>query len=167
MEIERFQGLPAHPLFVHFPVVMIPLLALGWILLIAKPGLRSRYGWIWTAFTALIFVMVVFTAGSGEKLLEAKYNGVTTPAMQEHEELGEQLRLIMAVLTLSSFLFVARGLWAKFGANTARAAAVVLTIVVAAGSIAAVVWNVRAAHAGSKVHWCPDSNQPLCSADQK
>ena len=41
MEIENLFGLPAHPLIVHGAVVLVPLAAIGTILIVASRSLRD------------------------------------------------------------------------------------------------------------------------------
>lgn len=41
--LDRFNGLPLHPLIVHAAVVLIPLLALGAIVYAVVPGLRRHF----------------------------------------------------------------------------------------------------------------------------
>ncbi|CAI9403542.1 MULTISPECIES: DUF2231 domain-containing protein [Aestuariimicrobium] len=45
-------GLPLHPLIVHVAVVLVPLSALGGLVLSWRPGLRARFGWLTVAFAA-------------------------------------------------------------------------------------------------------------------
>ena len=46
MEIETLFGLPAHPLIVHVPIVLVPLSAVGAVLM-CWPFLRAKIGWVW------------------------------------------------------------------------------------------------------------------------
>ncbi len=43
-EIETQNGLPAHPLLVHVPIVLVPLSAVGAVLML-WPFLRAKIGW--------------------------------------------------------------------------------------------------------------------------
>lgn len=42
MELNNLFGLPAHPLLVHLPVVMVPLAAIGALVLAIRPRFWSR-----------------------------------------------------------------------------------------------------------------------------
>ena len=44
--ISKLFGLPAHPLFVHVPVVLIPLVGIGAIAMAFSARVRDRYGWL-------------------------------------------------------------------------------------------------------------------------
>ena len=45
MELEKLFGLPAHPLLVHMPVVLIPLSGLIAIVFAFKTAWLDRFGW--------------------------------------------------------------------------------------------------------------------------
>ena len=45
-------GLPLHPLVVHAVVILVPLAALGGIVISAWTAARKRYGWLTVAFAA-------------------------------------------------------------------------------------------------------------------
>ena len=51
MDIETIFGLPAHPLLVHIPVVLIPLCAAGAVWIVVWPSWRPRIGWIVVALS--------------------------------------------------------------------------------------------------------------------
>jgi uncharacterized membrane protein len=68
MEINNLFGLPAHPLLVHAPIVLVPLCFVAAIFMAAKPEWRRRFG-IPTAVLAVISAISVQLAiGSGEEL---------------------------------------------------------------------------------------------------
>lgn len=45
MELENLFGLPAHPLLVHLPVVMVPIAATMALLMTIRPAWLDRFGW--------------------------------------------------------------------------------------------------------------------------
>ena len=59
MEIDKLFGLPAHPLLVHVPVVLVPLAALMAIAFAIRPAWLDRFGW-W-----LVAVSGVGAVGAG------------------------------------------------------------------------------------------------------
>jgi uncharacterized membrane protein len=65
-------GLPLHPLVVHFAVVLVPVAALGLILLVLFRGWADRYGWL---------ALLVLAVGTGAAFL----------ARQSGEDLALQL----------------------------------------------------------------------------
>ena len=44
--MDKISGLPAHPLLVHIPVVLVPLAVLGTIVIAVSRKMRDRLGWI-------------------------------------------------------------------------------------------------------------------------
>jgi uncharacterized membrane protein len=85
---EFFAGLPVHILVVHFVVVLLPLAALGAVVVALWPAARKRYGWLVVAVAAVATVLVQIAADSGDNLA----NRVPpTPEIDEHARLGEQL----------------------------------------------------------------------------
>jgi uncharacterized membrane protein len=44
--MDTLFGLPAHPLLVHIPIVLLPLAAIGVIVMLIKPAWHRRYRWI-------------------------------------------------------------------------------------------------------------------------
>ena len=43
--MDTFFGIPAHPLFVHIPAVLIPLAAVGVVIMLVRPTWWERYKW--------------------------------------------------------------------------------------------------------------------------
>ncbi len=44
--MDTLFGLPAHPLLVHIPIVLLPLAAIGVIVMLIKPEWHRRYRWV-------------------------------------------------------------------------------------------------------------------------
>ena len=94
MEINDLFGLPAHPLLVHLPVVLIPLATIGSIFVAIKPEWRRRYAIPVAALAAVGAVAVFLAAQSGESLEErVKENDL----VEEHAEAGESAEPFVAV----------------------------------------------------------------------
>lgn len=68
MEIDRLFGLPAHPLIVHAPVVLIPLIAALALVPIFRPAWLTRFGLPLAVSCVVLSVLCIMAAGSGEKL---------------------------------------------------------------------------------------------------
>ena len=47
MEFGNLFGLPAHPLLVRIPVALIPLCAVGAIVIVLSASWRQRIGWVY------------------------------------------------------------------------------------------------------------------------
>jgi uncharacterized membrane protein len=89
LEIDELFGLPAHPLLVHVPVVIIPLALL--VALVALWPRARRGAALAAAALALVgAVGTVLAAGSGEELEDDVRE---TELVEEHAEQGEQVEL--------------------------------------------------------------------------
>lgn len=87
MELEKIFGLPAHPLLVHAPVILIPLCAIGAIWIAISPTWRHRIGWIVVVLAGGAVGASQLAAGSGEALQDAMDKD--TALVQRHADLGE------------------------------------------------------------------------------
>ncbi|GAA4901246.1 hypothetical protein GCM10025789_19880 [Tessaracoccus lubricantis] len=97
--LEDILGLPAHPLFVHLPVVLLPLSALGIFALTLKPAWRPRFAIVVLGVLALGALGAVGAWATGDDLA-AK---VGLPV--QHSELGMWTTLAAVVL------LVVGGIW--------------------------------------------------------
>jgi uncharacterized membrane protein len=89
MEIDRLFGLPAHPLLVHIPVVLIPTALLATILALWPPIRRAAL--ITAAALAAVGAMgAVLAVGAGEKLEDGVRE---SERVEEHAEQGERVEL--------------------------------------------------------------------------
>ena len=78
--LDTLAGIPSHPLFVHAPVVLIPLVGLAAIALAFRPAWRARLGW-WPAVAAGVCLIATFLAvGSGNEFDERLDGLVDTEA---------------------------------------------------------------------------------------
>ena len=83
--------IPAHPLVVHAVVVLLPLAALGTLLVVVRPVWRRQLG-VWVLLLALAGVAAVPVAEqTGEQLQHALGGG--GPLVKIHEERSETLLL--------------------------------------------------------------------------
>jgi uncharacterized membrane protein len=97
VEISKLFGLPAHPLFVHLPVVLIPLAAVGATLIAVRPAWRARFGALIVAAAAIGLVGIQLAIGSGEELEERVRE---SEALERHEDLAGVTRLSALVFFL-------------------------------------------------------------------
>jgi uncharacterized membrane protein len=91
---------PLHPLVVHFPVVLtafLPFLALLAMVAIVR-GVAPRIAWgLVTIIAALTFVGSHIAVWSGEREEEKVEEVIDHDLIEEHEELGERLRLMAGI----------------------------------------------------------------------
>ena len=86
MEIDNLFGLPAHPLLVHAPIVLVPLCLVAAVLMAVKPEWRRRFA-VPTAVVAVVAaVSVQLAEGSGEALEERVRE---TNLVEQHAEIAE------------------------------------------------------------------------------
>lgn len=160
MEIESLFGLPAHPLLVHAPVVLIPLAAFTALVALVWTGGRRPLALATVLLAWAGAVGAVLAAGAGEALQNAL--GEDNPLVHDHAELGESLRIIAFVFALAATVFVAV-VWADrlpvaaesgIGRLLRRRGAVVgagvLMVLLAA---LATGWTIQTGHSGAKAVW--------------
>jgi len=158
----KIGGLPAHILFVHAVVVLVPLAALMTIASAVWPRARQRLG-IATPIVALVaLVLVPVTTHAGEWLRDHVQGD---QLVNRHAELGDQLlpfaigTFVLAVLVwwlglhgpgqesrLAQRILIVPASWLR----PAAVVSAVLAIVVSVGTI---VWIYRIGESGSKAVW--------------
>jgi hypothetical protein len=91
-----YSGLPAHPLFLHVPVVLIPLSVLGAIALVIKPAWFRRYGIALCTMSVVAMGGLFVTMGAGSQLRSALGlygNFGVASLIARHEHAADILRL--------------------------------------------------------------------------
>jgi preprotein translocase subunit SecG len=150
----KFLDLPAHPLFVHGPVVLLPLLALCSLLLAARPSWRTK---AWAAFTAGVVFMfgTLFLAMESGEALDEAFKGLAPT--KRHIQLAETTRLLsfaFLVLTLVVAALVRKRKRAGEQADVStQVIEQVAAIAVLLCGLVATVWMIRTGHEGAKAVW--------------
>ncbi|MEW6470887.1 MAG: DUF2231 domain-containing protein [Actinomycetota bacterium] len=160
MEISKVFGLPAHPLFVHVPVVLVPLAAVGAVLLAVRPAWRIRFGALVAIAAGVGLAGIQLAIGSGEALEERVRESA---ALERHEELAGITRLSVLLFFLAVTAFVLfdryrqrRAVLAGPGtpAATCRSPLLAaLTVITVAMSVFATTAVVQAGHTGAEATW--------------
>lgn len=138
-------GLPLHPLVVHAAVVLLPLAALGALLIATSARARKRYGSLVAAGAVVALGAVVGARLTGETL-----NGGTaagTPVMATHITWGLLAPWPAAALVVATLLLVLAG---RGGNRPLLMTAALFTVVAALASIAVIV---VVGHAGATAVW--------------
>lgn len=91
-------GLPLHPLLVHAVVVLVPLTALAAIAAAVAPQVRTRYGSLFVGLATVSLISIPLATNAGEALQQRI---PSTPAIEKHAEMGDQLLPLMALLWLT------------------------------------------------------------------
>ena len=169
MRISKFAGLPAHPLFVHIPVVLIPLVAIGAVAMACSARARDRLGWVVLGLAVVAGSSTQLAIGSGKALQDSVQK---SSALDRHIAIAESIRplaLLLFLVALGVMLVDrrTRGAWPfRSGARpdaptAARGALVVLTLVVA---ITTCVRLYQIGDTGAKATW---QNTHIVSPDEK
>ncbi|MEI6570759.1 MAG: DUF2231 domain-containing protein [Actinomycetes bacterium] len=156
MEITTVMGVPAHPLMVHVPVVLVPLATLG-IFLMFWPAWRARIGWIVVLFTGAALFFTQLAINSGQALEESVKE---TKLLNAHTETAEGARLwvflffiavlvVMVLVTLLKRRAAAAGTQAPSNPPMVLAAVAIAALLGVGAS--AVIYDVG--HSGAKATW--------------
>ncbi|MCN9244323.1 hypothetical protein NGF19_26655 [Streptomyces sp. RY43-2] len=152
-------GLPAHVLFVHAVVVLVPLSALALVVGAVWPKAARRLGLILPVLAFASLVAVPLTTQAGEWL---EQHVDSDALVRRHAELGDGLLPWVAglfVLAAAVWWTTGRASAPQAGPSAAagarggmvvRVAAVVLSVVVAAGAVVDVY---RIGDSGAKAAW--------------
>jgi hypothetical protein len=101
-----YSGLPAHPLFLHVPVILIPVAAVGALVLAAWPRLFARHG-LWIGLVAVLALGATnLTMGAGQQLrTDLHMDG--SELIASHAHAADTLRLLLIVFTALLLVAVA------------------------------------------------------------
>lgn len=161
-------GLPGHPLIVHGAVVLVPLAALGTIVMALWPAARNRTGWIVAGIGVVGFFFAFFAKESGEALLETV---MATDAVNTHVQMGTQGVIgaflvggsACAVMLLDLFLKqrAKRGLPELSITRLLQRSFGVIAIVL---SVAGSVMVINVGHSGAKATWENRADAPAATS---
>ena len=170
IKIDSILGLPAHPLFAHGPVVLVPLTAIAAVVCALSRGWRQRLGWVVVGLAFVTLVSVDLAIGSGEALEESVRE---SELVEDHAGTSDSLLpwtagLFVAVVALvaADSIFSRRRSedghpGSSAGRRWAIAGLAAATIVTASVST---VWIYRSGHSGAKAVW-DDPDQPRLDGD--
>ena len=151
---SSINGIPTHPLLVHIPVILLPLVAFSVLLMVRWPAARGRFGWATVVLAFAGFVGTVLAGQSGEDLQEAVQTAANRAAIHQHAELGDQLKLISLVLFLAVLGWQLLQHWSAKNEHKVDP-----RVILAAGlvplsiGVLSTVWVVRAGDTGAKQVW--------------
>jgi hypothetical protein len=148
-------GLPSHVLVVHAAVVLVPLAAIGAVLVALSAGWRERLRWVVLVLAAVGTAATFVAVRSGEALMD-RFDLHQDPLVQDHQALGEVARwwVLLFLVVLVGFLVLDRRLPAREERDgrartwfRVAAGALVLTAAIATVQV------VLTGHAGSRAVW--------------
>ena len=147
---DRLFGLPAHPLLVHVPIVLLPVVGVGAVAMLSS-RVRDRYGWLVVVLSGIGLVGAHLATESGERLED---HVDKSAALSRHTELADMIRplaLVFFVAVLAVMLVHRQvkkrpsALWSRLGIAVG-----VLSVVVA---LVLNVQLVRVGHNGARATW--------------
>lgn len=144
--LDTVGGLPVHSLVVHAAVVLVPLSALGAIVMAFFRSFSRRFGVLVVVGAAAGAAACVIAKESGEQLAAR----VGEP--ERHAELGDVMPLIAGALFVLVLVFwlIDRGV----PLNRSRPIwLILLAILLVAVSLVALYWVVVTGHSGSEAVW--------------
>ncbi len=114
--ITTLFGLPAHPFFVHLPIILVPLCGIGAVAMAVSPTVRARYGLLIAGLTVVAGISTQFAISSGQGLQDSVPDSA---ALNQHIQIAESIRPLVLVL----FLAIVAMLWLDHRAARATASA--------------------------------------------
>ena len=114
---DEIFGLPAHPLMVHAPVVLIPLTVVAAVVYALLPPLRPRVGWVLVLASLGGTATAWAAAQAGVKMSESLQS---SPQLNEHGQHGELLWQYAGLLAVVSVVLVAVDVSRRSRASAAR-----------------------------------------------
>jgi uncharacterized membrane protein len=169
--MEKFFGLPAHPLLVHIPVAMLPLAALGVGVMLIRSSWYERYKWAVLFIGAVGTVGAIIAGSTGEALqkrIGIKEGAEAARAVHDHAEAGDLAKAMAIVffVALAAYILVPWYLHRK--SATADASSTeplntqaagprwlrsLLMALVAVTAVVSMVTIVNAGHSGAAKAW--------------
>ncbi len=159
--MDTITGIPAHPLFVHIPVVLLPLGAILAIVMLIKQQWFDRYKWMLVGVVGVGALGAILAASSGESLQETAERAGESAGLEAHAEAGEMARTLgivffaVVVAWIVVPMLLKRRAASKGAADAGmptwfRPVIAVLVLACAAGSVFTVI---DAGHSGAKQVW--------------
>ena len=149
--MTEINGLPAHVLFVHFLVVLVPLTALLVMVCAVWPAARRRLVWPTLILAAVITALTPVTTEAGEWLFDLRRN--PSPILREHAERGGwMIYFSVALLVVAIALAVLHVLERRSDKRRVVTKAILAILAVAVG-ISSMIQVYRIGDAGSQSVW--------------
>ncbi|MET9486830.1 DUF2231 domain-containing protein [Nocardia sp. NPDC006630] len=148
--MSTISGLPAHVLLVHAIVVLVPLTAVLLVVCAIWPAARRR--WIWPAagLAVLVVALTPLTTDAGEWLQQRLGS---TPAIERHVNLGEEMLYFVAPLLIPAALLAWMQVLEGRGNSLGRAVKVLVAVIALAAGAAAVLQTYRVGDSGAHAVW--------------
>lgn len=163
--MNTINGLPAHVLFVHAVVVLVPLSAILVILCSLWPAARRRLSLFTFALSALALISVPLATGAGEWL---EHQVKRTQLVRDHTQLGDtMLPWAIGIAVVAAVIAVLEFREARIGASAAggtagavrptllggRAVTVVVAVLALVVGVGSIITVYQIGESGARAAW--------------
>ncbi len=153
--METVFNLPAHVFFVHAPLVLVPLVAVGCIVLAVRPRWQERANpWLLGA-AVVAFGTVLAATQSGEAFDRAlRRNPNFDVSVRRHADLADTTQVITFVMVALLAVAVGSVWWSRRSERPVSPAVLRgLSAAAALVGVLATIWMVRTGHEGAHLVW--------------
>jgi hypothetical protein len=161
---EEVAGLPAHPLLVHAPVVLVPLFALTATAYALLAVVRPHVRWVLGLLAVATPIAALLAKLSGDAFFErldaaGRITEGFYPVIEEHQQIGNYTlysSIALGVLTLALVYFVPPGPAGRLAASqvrSTRALMVGLRVLAIAAAAVALYYVIRSGDTGARAVW--------------
>jgi len=148
--MSTFNGLPAHPMLVHFIVVLAPLTAVLAILCAVWPAARQRLVWLVLALAVVTTGLTPLASEAGEWL---EHHIEKSDLVEKHAEMGDTMLYFALALLVAAILLVITHVRTDRGRPLSTALAGLIAAFVVVAGVATTVQVVRIGHSGAESVW--------------
>lgn len=147
-----FSGLPAHVLFVHFLVVLVPLTAVLEILCALWPAVRrGQIVWLTLALATVIMVLTPITVEAGEWLIDLRAK--PDPILLQHAERGNWMTYFAVALLVAAIALAALHVVERRSDGPPRLAKAVVAVLAVVVGVASMIQIYRIGDTGTRSVW--------------
>lgn len=156
--MSTIAGIPAHALWVHLIVVLMPATALLEILCALWPAARRRLVWLVLVMAVLLMVTTPITINAGEWLYgQEKHH---TAILQTHVDRGEQLTYYAVALLVVAVALAVMHWWQRRSDQVRPLLTIAVAVLSLILGVASTVAVVRTGDPGARSVWHASANMP-------
>ncbi len=145
---DLINGIPVHPLVVHLAVVMVPIAAIGLLVMVFWPTFSRRYGG-WVVAVAAVGMGAAFLAKESGEVLQER---VGDPGF-DHAELGQVMPIVAGVLLIAAASLYVVDRYIKDDAPSRRILRIVAAVAAVVIALGNMVWIYRVGDSGAQSVW--------------
>lgn len=148
--MSTFNGLPIHPMLVHFLVVLAPLTAVLAILCAVWPAARERLVWLVLGLAVVTTGLTPLASEAGEWL---EHHIEKSDLVEKHADLGDTMLYFSLALLVAAILLVIAHVRAGRGRPLSTVLSGVIAAFVVIAGVATVAQVFRIGHSGAESVW--------------